>query len=47
MAMAVGVLAIITWQLPPLVVPMLGCVLMAAVAVDRRAASFLDPQETR
>jgi hypothetical protein len=47
MAMAVGVLAIVTWQLPPLVVPMLGCVLMAAVAVDRRAASFLDPQETR
>jgi hypothetical protein len=49
MAMAVGVLAIVTWQLPPLVVPMLGCVLMAAVAVDRRAAPnpVSDPQETR
>jgi hypothetical protein len=49
MAMAVGVLAVVTWQLFPLVVPMLGCVLMAAVAVDRRAAEspVSDPQETR
>ncbi|NUT46483.1 MAG: hypothetical protein HOV94_04050 [Saccharothrix sp.] len=34
--MALGVLAVVTWQLPPLVVPMVGCVLMAVVAVDRR-----------
>ena len=47
MAMAVGVLAVVTWQLPPLVVPMLGCVLMAAVAVDRRAAPVHHPQESR
>ncbi len=47
MVLAVGLLALITWQLPPLVVPMLGCVLMAAVAVDRRATPVPDPQETR
>jgi hypothetical protein len=38
LGMALGVLVVVTWQLPPLVVPMLGCVLMAAVAVERRAA---------
>jgi hypothetical protein len=47
MVMAVGVLALVTWQLPPLVVPMLGCVLMAAVAVDRRTTPVQDPQEIR
>jgi len=47
MVLAVGVLAVVTWQLLPLVVPMLGCVLMAAVAVDRRATPVSDPQETR
>ncbi|PSL52786.1 hypothetical protein B0I31_11173 [Saccharothrix carnea] len=36
LVMSLAVLLIVTWQLPPLVVPMLGCVLMAAVAVDRR-----------
>jgi hypothetical protein len=34
--MALGVLVVVTWQLLPLVVPMLGCVAMAAVAVERR-----------
>lgn len=34
--MALGVLVIVTRQLLPLVVPMLGCVVMAAVAVERR-----------
>lgn len=38
LVMALGVLTVVTWQLPPLVVPMLGCVLMAAVAVERRHA---------
>ncbi|MEO6086381.1 MAG: hypothetical protein ABIQ18_25030 [Umezawaea sp.] len=38
LVMALGVLGVVTWQLPPLVVPMLGCVLMAAVAVERRHA---------
>jgi hypothetical protein len=47
MVLAVGLLVLITWQLPPLVIPMLGCVLMAAVAVDRRARPVPDPQETR
>lgn len=36
LVMALGVLIVVTWQLLPLVVPMLGCVLMAAVAVERR-----------
>ncbi|MEU4445297.1 hypothetical protein AB0K14_21795 [Actinosynnema sp. NPDC050801] len=36
LVMALAVLLIVTWQLPPLAVPMVGCVLMAAVAVDRR-----------
>lgn len=36
LVMALGMLAVVTWQLPPLVLPMVGCVLMAAVAVDRR-----------
>ncbi|GAA3463967.1 hypothetical protein ACFFSW_05985 [Saccharothrix longispora] len=34
--MALGVLVVVTWQLPALFVPMVGCVLMAAVAVERR-----------
>ncbi|HEX6347124.1 hypothetical protein [Umezawaea sp.] len=38
LVVALGVLVVVTWQLPPLVVPMLGCVLMAAVAVERRRA---------
>ena len=38
LVMALAVLLIVTWQLPPLALPMLGCVLMAAVAVDRRHA---------
>ncbi|MFE2755095.1 hypothetical protein ACFXGA_24145 [Actinosynnema sp. NPDC059335] len=36
LVMALGMLVVVTWQLPPLVLPMLGCVLMAAVAVERR-----------
>ena len=44
LVMALGVLAVITWQLPPLVVPMLGCVLMAAVAVERRHAGLRDAE---
>ncbi len=36
LVMSLAVLLIVTWQLPPLLLPMLGCVLMAAVAVDRR-----------
>lgn len=41
--MALGVLVVVTWQLLPLVVPMLGCVLMAAVAVERRHTTRLSP----
>ncbi|MFD1152335.1 hypothetical protein [Saccharothrix hoggarensis] len=37
LVMSFGVLLVVTWQLPPLLLPMLGCVLMAAVAVDRRS----------
>ncbi|QQQ74314.1 hypothetical protein IOD16_24370 [Saccharothrix sp. 6-C] len=36
LVMSLAVMLVVTWQLPPLVVPMAGCVLMAAVAVDRR-----------
>jgi hypothetical protein len=36
LVMALAVLVVITWQLLPLAVPMLGCLLMAAVAVERR-----------
>ncbi|MEV8441794.1 hypothetical protein AB0425_30805 [Actinosynnema sp. NPDC051121] len=36
LVMSLGVLLVVTWQLPPLLLPMAGCVLMAAVAVDRR-----------
>jgi hypothetical protein len=36
LVMALGVLAVVTWQLLPLAAPMAGCVLMAAVAVERR-----------
>lgn len=36
LVMALALLVLVTWQLLPLVVPMLGCVLMAAVAVERR-----------
>ncbi|ONI92687.1 hypothetical protein ALI22I_02405 [Saccharothrix sp. ALI-22-I] len=43
LVMALGVLLIVTWQLPPLLLPMLGCVLMAAVAVDRRPATATNP----
>ncbi len=43
---ALGVLVVVTWQLPPLVVPMLGCVLMAAVAVERRATRLHDPSRS-
>jgi hypothetical protein len=35
---------VVTWQLPPLIVPMLGCVLMAAVAIERRHAGLRDPE---
>ncbi|WBB89897.1 hypothetical protein [Verrucosispora sp. WMMC514] len=38
LVMALAVLVVVTWQLLPLVVPMLGCLLMAAVAVERRRA---------
>ena len=40
LVMSLTVLLIVTWQLPPLLVPMTGCVLMAAVAVDRRHTAF-------
>lgn len=36
LVMSLAMLLVVTWQLPPLLLPMLGCVLMAAVAVDRR-----------
>ncbi|MGW0519612.1 hypothetical protein [Crossiella sp. NPDC003009] len=36
LVMALGVLVLVTWQLLPLLVPMTGCVAMAAVAVERR-----------
>jgi hypothetical protein len=39
LVMSLAVLLVVTWQLPPLVLPMAGCVLMAAVAVDRRRAA--------
>ncbi|MFI9008070.1 hypothetical protein ACIGNX_12640 [Actinosynnema sp. NPDC053489] len=39
LVVALAVLVVVTWQLPPLVVPMVGCVVMAAVAVDRRERS--------
>jgi hypothetical protein len=38
LVVALCLLVLVTWQLLPLVVPMLGCVLMAAVAVERRHA---------
>ncbi|MFC0527054.1 DUF624 domain-containing protein [Phytohabitans kaempferiae] len=41
MVLALALLVLITWQLLPLAVPMLGCVLMAAVAVERRYALIL------
>jgi hypothetical protein len=41
LVMALALLVVITWQLLPLVVPTLGCVLMAAVAVERRYALIL------
>ncbi len=44
LVMALGVLVVVTWQLLPLVVPMLGCVMMAAVAVERRHAGLRDPE---
>ncbi|WP_210479861.1 hypothetical protein [Naasia sp. SYSU D00948] len=37
LAAAVGVTAVVTWQLVPLLVPALGCVALAIVAVPRRA----------
>ncbi|TDB78077.1 hypothetical protein [Micromonospora sp. KC723] len=43
LVMALGVLVVVTWQLLPLVVPMLGCLLMAAVAVERRHDRHADP----
>jgi hypothetical protein len=36
--LALGMLAVITWQLLSLLIPMLGCVAMATVAVERRRA---------
>ena len=36
LVMSLAVMLVVTWQLPPLLLPMAGCVLMAAVAVDRR-----------
>ena len=36
LALAVG--AVVTWQLLPLAVPIVGCVAMAAVAIERRRA---------
>lgn len=39
LGLAVGALALLTWQLIPLAVPMTGCVVLAAVAVARRPAA--------
>ncbi|MFY1632095.1 hypothetical protein ACN27F_02225 [Solwaraspora sp. WMMB335] len=36
LALALAGLVLVTWQLLPLVVPMAGCVVLAAVAVERR-----------
>ncbi|MDG4830943.1 hypothetical protein O7627_16745 [Solwaraspora sp. WMMD1047] len=36
LVLALGLLALVTWQLLPLLVPMIGCVVMAAVATERR-----------
>ncbi|MDQ7909231.1 DUF624 domain-containing protein [Phytohabitans sp. ZYX-F-186] len=41
LVMALALLVLVTWQLLPLALPMLGCVLMAAVAVERRYAVIL------
>ncbi|BCB78740.1 hypothetical protein GCM10022251_78650 [Phytohabitans flavus] len=42
LVLALALLVLITWQLLPLAVPTLGCVLMAAVAVERRALVLAD-----
>lgn len=47
LVMALGVLAVVTWQLLPLAVPMSGCVLMAAVAVERRHTRPLPVTESQ
>lgn len=39
LVMALGGLVLVTWQLIPLFIPMAGCVVMAAVAIDRRHES--------
>jgi hypothetical protein len=46
LVMALALLVIVTWQLLPLVVPTLGCVVMAAVAVERRHAAPVRPRRT-
>ncbi|MCE6996068.1 hypothetical protein LZG04_14825 [Saccharothrix sp. S26] len=46
LVMSLAVLLVVTWQHPPLLVPMTGCVLMAAVAVDRRHATALAESPT-
>jgi uncharacterized membrane protein YesL len=47
LVMSLAVLLIVTWQLPPLLLPMAGCVLMAAVAVDRRHSAVAPPPVPR
>ncbi|MFE9748921.1 hypothetical protein ACFYOT_28785 [Saccharothrix saharensis] len=47
LVMSLAVLLIVTWQLPPLLLPMAGCVLMAAVAVDRRHETFAEKSISR
>ncbi|WP_326553808.1 hypothetical protein [Micromonospora sp. NBC_01813] len=43
LGLAIGGLVLVTWQLIPLVVPMTGCVVLAAVAVERRPAARRGP----
>ncbi|TQM84358.1 hypothetical protein FHX81_6802 [Saccharothrix saharensis] len=42
LVMSLAVLLVVTWQHPPLLLPMVGCVLMSAVAVDRRNRTFAE-----
>ncbi|WP_367138166.1 hypothetical protein [Saccharothrix sp. HUAS TT1] len=47
LVMALAMVFLITWQLPPLLLPMVGCVLMAAVAVDRRGSGVARESSSR
>ncbi|MFV2018654.1 hypothetical protein [Micromonospora sp. LOL_023] len=43
LGLAIGGLVLVTWQLIPLVVPMTGCLVLAAVALERRATARRGP----